>query len=100
MSLCVCPWARLEEGDHAHCGSAWTVPEETPPEASVVRQPSQQQRVGGGAGIRRLLSGLQGSKRPRAMVALSVVSVYLLAAFVGYATLRGGGVGFSGHGGL
>ena len=32
------------------------------------------------------------SKRPRALAALSVVSVYLLAALVGYAALRGGGM--------
>ena len=93
MRLCVSPWATLDA-----VNGRWMIPGATP--LSAARPPPQQQGGGGGgSGLQRFLSsvwsrdgGDKHSKRPRALAALSVVSVYLLAALVGYAALRGGGM--------
>lgn len=117
MHLCVSPWARFDaemsarqenNSDCTEC-SPWIMPEVTPPEACLPRQRSSMSRNGR---LQRLLSNIPGwsrrhhgsgngereedsdgnnkRKKPRAFVAISVVSMYLLAAAVlGYATLRG-----------
>jgi len=119
MFLCVSPWARLAMEESGKQGVRsplpWVMPEATPSEASLSRHRASHATVRGNGRLRRLLSnvgwsrrsggdgstgsgdredpdlGANGKKkqRPRAIVTLSVVSMYLLAAAVlGYATLR------------
>ena len=114
MFLCVSPWARLDTSQSSDpdfsYSSTWIIPEATPPEASRTRYRNSaggRGRLGhllSNMGLSRLgIGGKRGDRedsdhdnikkkdRPRAIVTLSVVSVYLVAAAVlGYATLRGG----------
>ena len=104
MHLCVSPWARLDtemrvrQKENSSEGSPWVMPEVTPPEACLPRQrlsmssngrlqrllsniPGWQRHHGSGGGDREEDSDSNNNnkkKRPRAMVAISVLSMYLL----------------------